>query len=474
VPTDHTFTRTPDALDLRREIVGIDQTVPLLDGTVRPYVYLDSAASTPAFASVQRKVNEFLVWYSSVHRGAGFKSIVSTRAYEEAREAVARFVGADPQVDCVIFGKNTTEALNKLAHRLALCDDDVVITTLMEHHSNDLPWRSAAHVERVALGPDGSLDLTDLQRKLYQFRGRTKLVATTGASNVSGWMPPIYDMAELAHGHGARILVDCAQLAPHRRIQMEPADSPRHLDFVTLAAHKMYAPFGTGALIGPKAFFEQGPPDYVGGGTIQLVSLEEVVWADPPERDEAGTPNVIGAVALAASIRRLSDVGMDAVAAHEMGLTRHALRRLAGVKGIRVYGSRDPERLDDRLGVIPITVDGIPHGKVAAILGFEAGIGVRDGCFCAHPYVLRLLAVGDREYGRYRDDVLNRDRSALPGLVRVSFGCYNTEDEVDYLIEWLERIVAGDYCGDYVVDKASGTYVPRQFDPAILGRCFSV
>jgi selenocysteine lyase/cysteine desulfurase len=468
-------TPVPDSVAaLRREIVGVDQWVPLLDGSRRPYVYLDNAASTPAFRGVQQRVNELLTWYSSVHRGTGFKSLVATHAYEQARATVAEFVGARPDTHAVIFGKNTTEAINKLANRLGLQPGDVVITTLMEHHSNDLPWRTKAHMQYVGVGDDGFLDLDDYQRTLEQHRGHVRLVTVTGASNVTGFALPIHDMAELAHQYGAMILVDCAQLAPHRAVDMGPLDSPRRLDFVAISAHKLYAPFGTGALIGPKEFFKTGAPDYQGGGTIEIVSLDEVFWADPPEKDEAGSPNVIGAVALASSLRILSAVGMDAIAAHEAELTQHVLRKLNRLDGVRVYGSCDPDRLCDRLGVIAFDVRGIPHGKVAAILSYEGGIGVRNGCFCAHPYLLRLLGVSGEEYQAYKHRVLNHDRSQLPGLVRASFGCYNTVEEVDTLIEMLERILRGDYRDDYVIDKASGQYAPRGFDPAVLSRFFTL
>jgi cysteine desulfurase/selenocysteine lyase len=257
VCSNHALKVVHEANRFRSEIVGIDRSVPLLDGSKRAYTFFDNAASTPTFCGVQQKVDEFLGWYSSVHRGSGFKSLVSTGAYEQAREIVARFVGANPDTHSVIFGKNTTEAINKLAHRFSLQRGDVVLTTAMEHHSNDLPWRPRAQVEYVGLCEDGSLDIEDLQRKLEHLTGRVKLVAVTGASNVTGFAPPIYDIAELAHQHGAVILADCAQLAPHRSIDVGPLDAPRHLDFVALSAHKMYAPFGTGALIGPREFFAQ-------------------------------------------------------------------------------------------------------------------------------------------------------------------------------------------------------------------------
>jgi selenocysteine lyase/cysteine desulfurase len=471
---EQTSTPIANTTDLRQEIVGIDHQVPLLDGTRRPYVFLDNAASTPTFRGVHQKLEEFLGWYSSVHRGSGFKSLLATHVYEQAREIVARFVGADPETHSVIFGKNTTEAINKLANRFELRPDDVVITSIMEHHSNDLPWRPKARVEYVGMREDGSLDTDDLAHKLDHFSGRVKLVALTGATNVTGFAPPIYDIAEMVHQHGAKILVDCAQLAPHRAVNVGPLDSPRHLDFVTISAHKMYAPFGTGALIGPREFFLKGAPDYSGGGTVEIVTLDEVYWTGTPERDEAGSPNVVGAVALAASIKVLSQVGMETIAAHEKELTRYTLQKLNQLDGIKLYGSNDPERLDDRLGVISFEVEGMPHSKVAAILGFEGGIGVRNGCFCAHPYILRLMKVSEQRARTHQEQVLNGDRSQLPGLVRASFGCYNTREEIDHLIEMLKRINRGDYRGDYVQDRGTGDFLPRNYDPTQLKGFFAL
>jgi len=459
---------------LRSQIVGIDREVGLLDGTSRPYIYFDNAASTPAFRPVQDTVNEFLEWYSSVHRGSGFKSLLSTRAYDQAREICGAWVGYDRTAHTVVFVKNTTEAINLLASRIPFARGDVVITTAMEHHSNDLPWRPRAHVEYVSVDRDGALVVDELERLLHAYRGRVRLVATTGASNVSGYLPPIHDMAEVAHRYGAQILVDAAQLAPHRRIDMRRPGSARCLDFVAYSAHKMYAPFGSGVLIGPESFFRQGPPGYRGGGTIDIVTLEELHWAAPPERDEAGSPNVAGAVALAASIQTLSTVGIEAIARHEAELTAYALRRLKQVEGVQIYGPNDPEHADERVGGIAFQVNGVPHGKVAAILGFEGGIGVRSGCFCAHPYVIKLLDVNEEAYQAYKKRVLAGDRSMLPGLVRASFGCYNSEAEVDALVEMLERIVAGDYVGEYRVDPGTGDYLPLGFDPAVLDRWFSL
>jgi cysteine desulfurase / selenocysteine lyase len=459
---------------LRDQIVGIDTCVPLLNGATCTYVNFDNGASTPALRPALDKVNELMTHYSSIHRGAGFKSLVSTRAYETARQVTAEFVGADPQADVVIFGKNTTEATNTLAAVMPWEEDDVVLCSLLEHHSNDLPWRQHAQVVYIDIDHDGQLDLADYALKLRQYAGHIRLVAVTGAANVTGFTPPVYQMAEMAHHAGARILVDCAQLAAHRPIHKGRAGTPRYLDFVTLSAHKIYAPFGTGALIGPAEFFNQAPPQMVGGGVIEIVTHDEVLWAPSPERNEAGSPNVPGAVALAASLRTLQAVGMQAIAEHEKELTHHILRRLREVEGLQIAGSADPERLDDRLGVIAFNLAGVPHAKVAAILAYEAGIGVRNGCFCAHPYILRLLKVDDATYQAFRTRVLHHDRSDLPGLVRASFGCYNTCDEIDYLVEWLQRIRRGQFAGDYVLDLPTGSYLPRGWDESAVAKVFSL
>jgi selenocysteine lyase/cysteine desulfurase len=391
-----------------------------------------------------------------VHRGTGFKSRLSTDAYDHAHRIVAAFVGADPDANTVIFGKNTTEAVNKLSYRLPIPPDGVVITTILEHHSNDLPWRRAAKVVHVGATPEGRLDEADFDRQLAAHRGRVALVAVSGASNVSGFVQPMHRLARKTHAAGARILADVAQMAPHRAVDMRPQDDPEHLDFVVLSAHKMYAPFGTGALIGPRELFLETAPEYQGGGTVDAVTLDEVLWADTPDREEAGSPNVIGAVALAAAANALMDVGMDAIAEHENELVVRALERLARVPGLRIYGETDPHRAREKVGVIPFNLEGVPHALAASVLGYEGGIGVRHGCFCAHPYVVHLLGLNAGETATWRAQMARGDKSDMPGLVRASFGCYNTTDDVDRLAEMLERLARQDYRG--------------RVSPALVGR----
>jgi cysteine desulfurase / selenocysteine lyase len=459
-----TFTQPPH--DFRDLFIGLDVEVPLLNGQKRPYINLDNASSTPSFLSTHETVNNFLQYYSSVHRGTGFKSQLSTHVYEQARQVVLGFVGADPSVHVCIFVKNTTEAINKLARRFPFEPDrNVVLVSGMEHHSNDLPWRSMAETVHIALDSSGGLDERDFDEKLSLYGRRVALVSITGASNVTGIITPIHRLAEKAHRVGAKIAVDSAQLAPHRKIQMLPVEDPRHLDYVAISAHKMYAPFGSGALVGLKETFEKGEPDMQGGGTVEIVTLDDVVWAGSPDRDEAGSPNLVGAVALAAAADQLETLGMDIVAGHEASLTEYALRRLKEIPGLRIYGDQNPSRAPERLGVIPFMLENVPQFLVAAVLGHEFGIGVRSGCFCAHPYVIHLLDLSPSESEKVRNNMLAGDKSKMPGLIRASFGLYNTTGDVDTLVDALACITREEYAGKYVQDRASGQYNPDGWEP---------
>ena len=446
--------------------IGVNLTVPTLDGTYHRYINLDNAASTPPLLSVQQVVNRFMEVYSSVHRGTGYKSQISTHAYEEARQVVLNFVGAEPVQHVCIFGKNTTEALNKLARRFPFSQErNVVLTSGMEHHSNDLPWRNMAQTVHVHLTPEGYLDEADFDAQLQRYGGRVALVTITGASNVTGILNPIHRLAEKTHAMGAQIAVDCAQLAPHRRIDMGVLDDPAHLDYVAISGHKLYAPFGTGALIGRRDTFETGDPDMSGGGTVEIVTLDDVTWSGPPDREEAGSPNTIGAVALAAAIHQLQEVGMESVAAHEAELTAYALEVLREIPGITLYGDPEPARADSRLGVIPFQVDQLSHFLVASILGYEYAIGVRSGCFCAHPYILHLLDIDPEAASNVRVRMLAGDKSDMPGLVRISFGLYNSFEDIDLLGEALRAIQRKEYKGTYTQNPSSGEYTPLCWNP---------
>ena len=452
-------------LNIRGQIIGIDTKVPLLDGSLTQYVNFDNSASTPVLAEVLQAVNDFMPWYSSVHRGSGFKSIVSTQAYEQARRIVCDFFGGNACDHVVIFGKNSTEALNKLSYRIPLKKDDVVLVSLMEHHSNDLPWRGRAYIERIGVDDLGRLDENHLDGLLAKYKKRVKLVTLTGASNVTGQMPNVHGIARRVHAVGAQILVDAAQLAPHRRINIKSLDNPEHLDYIVVSAHKMYAPFGTGAIIGRRDTFTRGEPEYRGGGTIDLVTTDRVDWADCPDRDEAGSPNVVGAIAFAAALRALNKIGIANIAAHEAQLTSYALTRLSKIAKVQILGDASPDNTANRLGVIPFNIDGLSHSLVTAILGAEFGIGVRSGCFCAHPYVARLLKISKREMHKLGSEVRQSDKRHVPGLVRASFGMYNTVGEVDKFAAALSQIAAGNYSGKYSQNKKTGDYSAAGWPP---------
>lgn len=438
-------------------VVGAGTRVPVVGGE-RRHVPLDNAASTPPFAAVLAAVGRAGEWYGSVHRGAGFKSHRSTDAYEGARYAVHRFLRADPARNVVVFTRNTTDALNHLAMSMPLPPGAVVLVSGMEHHSNDLPWRKVARVVHVAAHADGRLDEQDLRAQLRRHRECVAVLAVTGASNVTGIVNPVHRWARWAHEAGARIVVDAAQLAPHRPIDVRADADPEHLDVIAFSAHKMFAPFGCGALMAPAALFGADEPYQVGGGTVDTVGLDYASWASLPHREEAGTPNVLGAVALAAAIDVYAELGWEAILEQERRLTARLLAALAGVPGITIYGDGNPANAADRLGVVAFNLRGLPHAKVAGILADEWGIGTRSGCFCAHPYLKRLLGLSLAAAGKAEQRILAGDLSDAPGAVRASLGLQNTEDDVDQLVEALHAIASGRHRSEYVVDRASGMW----------------
>lgn len=422
---------------LRNSVVGIEEKVPLVSGEHRTAINFDNAATTPPFHSVMREICNFAPWYSSVHRGAGYKSVLSSNLYEKARDMVREFVQADVQRDVVIFTKGTTEAINLLAYKISQQDkSQVVLITEMEHLANVLPWRFACQSDVVSVDASGRLSLEDLETKLVKYKGKVRLVAVTGASNVTGYINPVYRIARLAHQYGAEVLVDGAQWVPHCPIDMRPHQSSEHIDYLVFSAHKMYAPFGAGVLIGHKKLFQQGPPFCKGGGTVNLVTHELVDWDDSPQRDEAGSPNVMGVAALVAAIETLQCFNMNRLYEHEKQLTDYVIKGLKSIPGIKLYG--EAGLAEKRVSLVSFTAEGIHHSNVAKILSYEGAVAVRSGLFCAHPYVQKLLCLSKEELQychEHPDD-------PLPGLVRISFGIYNNCREIDAFLEvvaWMMR-----------------------------------
>ncbi|MDX6566751.1 MAG: hypothetical protein QOE10_2413 [Gaiellales bacterium] len=342
---------------------------------------LDNAATTPALACVVARVLELLPWYGSINRGAGVRARVSSDAYEGSRATVHRLVGARAD-QAVIFTRNTTDGLNKVA-RLLLHQHSkraVVLTTASEHHANLLPWRWMDY-RHVRLLEDGSPDVDHLASLLDSLRGRVRLVALSGASNVTGHVPDIAVWSRLTHDAGAELCVDAAQLAPHRALELAALG----IDHCAFSGHKLFAPFGSGVLISPVRFLESGPPDVWGGGATASVSLEDIEWNCAPEREEAGTPNVLGAVALATALEHLHEVGFDVLATHERGLESAVLTALSDAPAVVT-----PSRASgDRVGVFPFAVPGRDPHELAEAFGAR-GVAIRAGKFCAHPLVRHL------------------------------------------------------------------------------------
>jgi selenocysteine lyase/cysteine desulfurase len=404
-------------------VAGSRLTVPLVDGRQVQYANLDHAASAPCLDAVQDAVNELLPWYASVHRGAGFASQVSTKVYEQARGVIRDFVGAR-RTDEVIFTRNTTDALNLLARALPARTSVVVFDT--DHHAALLPWRGP-NVYRVT--PTANVE-QDLDEALAATPVGPRLVVVTGAANVTGELWPVARLSAVARRHGARIVLDAAQLAPHRPVDVRALD----VDYVVLSGHKLYAPFGAGALVGRADWLRAANPYLAGGGATRQVTERAVSWNLGPERHEAGTPNVVGAHALAVACQTIGQ-HWDAVIAHEEDLLDRLRTGLASIPGIRqlsFFGDDSP-----RVGVVSFTVEGHDPGLVAAYLSAEHGIGVRDGAFCAHIAVKRLT--GDR-------------------ALRASLGLASTAEHVDRLLTALRRLFTHGPAGEYTL--VDGRFAP--------------
>ena len=415
-------------------ILGVNTKVPIITGKSVVAINFDNAATTPPFKSVIEDIVDFSPWYSSIHRGEGYKSQLSTKLYEDSRNFVRRFVNADLD-NTVIYVKNSTEAFNKLSNLLYdPHEKGVILTTDMEHHSNDLPWRDKFIIDYISVDVDGKLSLDDLEFKLNKYNKYIKLVTITGASNITGYKNPIYDIAKLVHKFGSKLLVDGAQLVPHAPLIMSNKNREYNIDFLIFSAHKMYAPFGIGVLIGPKSILDKCLPDLVGGGTVDIVTHDFIKWNESPERHEAGSPNVIGSIALVAAIKVLSKIGMNNVESIEKKLTMYAISKLRNIPNLEIYC--DTSKRVDRVSIIPFNINGIDHALVAKILSYEWGISVRSGCFCAQPYIVKLLNISSE----FLTERIKNPHLYHPGMVRISFGLYNTCSEIDILVTALKTI----------------------------------
>ena len=390
----------------------------------RPLVYLDNAATTQKPLCVLDAMrDEYLNVNANVHRGVHYLSQKATDLHEAAREKVRHFLNAE-RTEEIVFTRGTTEAINLVASSFVeglMKEGDEVIVSVMEHHSNIVPWQLQAKRKGIVLkvipmNDNGEL-LLDEYEKL--FSERTRLVSVTHVSNVLGTVNPIKAMIATAHQHGVPFLVDGAQSAPHMKIDVQDLDC----DFYALSGHKMYGPTGIGVLYGKEKWLEEMPPYQGGGEMIDQVSFEKTTFERPPLKFEAGTPDYVATHGLATAIDYIENIGFDAITAHEQELTRYCVERLSEIDNLIIYGPSHlaprTSHLAPRDAVVSFNIDGIHHLDLGTLLD-RLGIAVRTGHHCAHPLMQRL---------------------GIQGTVRASFALYNTKNEVDALVDGIKRVV---------------------------------
>lgn len=394
----------------------IRQDFPILQREVygRPLIYLDNAATTQKPRSVVEAIsNEYFSTNANVHRGVHFLSQKATDLHEAARERVRQFINARSTAE-VLFTRGTTESLNLVASSFGeafLKEGDEVIVSVMEHHSDIVPWqllreRKGIVIRVIPMDDSGRLDLEAYERL---FSERTRLVCVAHVSNVLGTVNPVKQMAATAHAHGAYMLVDGAQSIPHFKVDVQDLDC----DFLTFSGHKIYGPTGIGVLYGRESLLEKMPPYQGGGEMIARVTFEHTTYERLPYKFEAGTPDYVGTHALAAAIDYVEALGMDEIAAHERRLTQYAMERLGAIKDMHLYGTTS-----DKDAVVAFNVGNIHPLDLGTLLD-RLGIAIRTGHHCAQPLM---------------------QRCGVEGMARASFALYNTMDEIDRLAEGIERV----------------------------------
>ncbi len=397
-------------------VEDIRQDFPILQRDVygRPLVYLDNAATTQKPRSVVEAIsNEYFSTNANVHRGVHFLSQKATDLHEAARERVRQFINARSTAE-VLFTRGTTESLNLVASSFGeafLKEGDEVIVSVMEHHSDIVPWqllreRKGIVIRVIPMDDSGRLDLEAYERL---FSERTRLVCVAHVSNVLGTVNPVKQMAATAHAHGAYMLVDGAQSIPHFKVDVQDLDC----DFLTFSGHKIYGPTGIGVLYGRESLLEKMPPYQGGGEMIARVTFEHTTYERLPYKFEAGTPDYVGTHALAAAIDYVEALGMDEIAAHEHRLTQYAMERLGAIKDMHLYGTTP-----DKDAVVAFNVGNIHPLDLGTLLD-RLGIAIRTGHHCAQPLM---------------------QRCGVEGMARASFALYNTMDEIDRLAEGIERV----------------------------------
>ncbi|RGM43357.1 aminotransferase class V-fold PLP-dependent enzyme [Phocaeicola vulgatus] len=398
------------------DIQKIREDFPILDREVygKPLIYLDNGATTQKPRQVVEAItDEYYSVNANVHRGVHFLSQQATELHEASRETVRRFINARSSNE-IVFTRGTTESINLLASSFAdsqMKEGDEVIVSVMEHHSNIVPWQLQAARKGIVLKVIPMNDRGELLLDEYEklFSERTKLVSFAHVSNVLGTVNPAKEMIATAHAHGVPVLIDGAQSVPHMKVDVQDLDA----DFFAFSGHKIYGPTGVGVLYGKEEWLDKLPPYQGGGEMIQSVSFEKTTFNELPFKFEAGTPDYIGTTALAKALDYVSAIGMESIAAHEHELTLYAMQRLKEINGMRIFGEAE-----HKSSVISFLVGNIHHLDMGTLLD-RLGIAVRTGHHCAQPLMIRM---------------------GIEGTVRASFGLYNTKEEIDMLAAGIERV----------------------------------
>ena len=421
--------------NIRDYVVGLNTPVELADGSTTPMINFDNAATTPALMAVRDAVNEELEMYGSIGRGFSQKSNHSTDLYNSVRDKVLDFFTADPELYTCFYVNSTTDGLNKLASALIESKDDIVLTTRIEHHANDLSWRERCKVIYAEVDDKGRVIYDDIEKLLKE--NDVKIVSISAASNVTGYVNDVHMVAKLAHKYGAQIVVDGAQIVAHRKFEMmgDLSDPNDDIDYFAFSAHKMYSPYGGGAVVGLTETLNKHMPTFYGGGTITVVGDYWQNYKSAPAAYEAGSPNYPGVVGLGKAIDVLSTIGMDKIEEHEKILNRKLIDGLKKLPNVIIYG--DSENISDRVGVITFNFSDINTYYISQKLSELGGVATRRGAFCAHPYVWRLMGISDEKAKSFA----NCTDVNTAGMVRVSFGIYNNEAEVDRFLVLMPSVM---------------------------------
>ncbi len=460
---------------IKADFIGLNTTYSTVNKKEIRRVYLDSTASTLMMKAAYKAMESFYDHYANTHSLLYFSAKISTREYQWAHDRVLSFLKADPEnYTCFFTGSGTTAGINRLARvfRDYRPERNKVLVSLMEHHSNDLPHRKHAeeviHIPLDNFGREaGCINLEEIEKHLKRNESKINYVAVTGVSNVTGIINPIYDIAELAHSHGALIIVDGAQMVSHLPVTISGHKNPdRNLDAFVFSGHKTYVPGSPGVVVCRKDILMSIEPEEVGGGMVDRVFVDRYeVTKKFPDREEAGTPNIPGAIGLAAVLEVLDKAGMDVIHNEETDLINYALTELKKIPEIHIYGETDID-LCPRAGSISFNVIGVDHGLTAAILNDYFNIAVRNECFCAHPYVKEMIIDDLLDFtSELGEDNFEEEVFLKSGMVRASVGLYNTQEDIDTLVSALKEIISNtdELCSHYKTDSL-GNYFHSSFD----------